>query len=100
MTGTDTDPRTHATPPAYVVPPELVERAISWQDDDPDEVTRAELDAVIDAARSGDTQAGADLADRFAGMLEFGTAGLRGALGAGPPRMNRSGWTRAALQQR
>jgi len=87
---------THATPAAYVVPPELLERATSWQDDDPDEVTRAELDAVIDAARSGDAEAGADLADRFAGMLEFGTAGLRGALGAGPNRMNRSVVIRAA----
>ena len=94
--GAATDPMTHATPGAYVVPPELLERATSWQDDDPDEVTRAELDAVIDAARSGDAEAGADLADRFAGMLEFGTAGLRGALGAGPNRMNRSVVIRAA----
>ena len=94
--GAATDPMTHATPAAYVVPPELLERATSWQDDDPDEVTRAELDAVIDAARSGDAEAGADLADRFAGMLEFGTAGLRGALGAGPNRMNRSVVIRAA----
>ena len=31
-----------------------------------------------------------DLADRFAGRLEFGTAGLRGAMGAGPNRMNRA----------
>ncbi|MGH3308780.1 MAG: phospho-sugar mutase, partial [Nocardioides sp.] len=34
--------------------------------------------------------------DRFAGTLEFGTAGLRGALGAGPNRMNRVVVTRAA----
>ena len=37
-----------------------------------------------------------DLADRFAGTLEFGTAGLRGALGAGPNRMNRVVVLRAA----
>jgi phosphomannomutase len=38
----------------------------------------------------------ADLADRFDGTLEFGTAGLRGALGAGPNRMNRVVVMRAA----
>ena len=81
---------------AYVVSPDLLERATSWRDDDPDEVTRAELDAVLAAATSGDAEAGADLADRFAGMLEFGTAGLRGAMGAGPNRMNRSVVIRAA----
>ena len=83
-------PRTRATPPAYAAPLELLERATSWRDDDPDAVTRAELDAVIEAAASGDAEVGADLADRFVGMLEFGTAGLRGALGAGPNRMNRA----------
>ena len=33
---------------------------------------------------------GRSLADRFAGRLEFGTAGLRGAMAAGPNRMNRA----------
>ena len=34
--------------------------------------------------------AGEELRDRFAGRLTFGTAGLRGAMGAGPNRMNRA----------
>ncbi len=36
-----------------------------------------------------DGPAARELADRFDGRLEFGTAGLRGALGAGSNRMNR-----------
>jgi phosphomannomutase len=67
-----------------------MERARAWAADDPDPVTRAELEALIEA---GDT---AELADRFDGTLEFGTAGLRGALGAGSNRMNRIVVTRAA----
>ena len=75
---------------------DLLERARAWAAEDPDDQTRAELEAVLAAAESGDEAATADLADRFAGTLEFGTAGLRGALGAGPNRMNRIVVIRAA----
>ncbi|MFZ0142329.1 MAG: phospho-sugar mutase [Aeromicrobium sp.] len=62
---------------------ELLERARDWLSQDPDPVTRDELQRLIDA----DDTAG--LQDRFAQRLQFGTAGLRGELGAGPNRMNR-----------
>ena len=75
---------------------DLLERARAWAAEDPDDQTRAELEAVLAAAESGDETATVDLADRFAGTLEFGTAGLRGALGAGPNRMNRVVVIRAA----
>jgi phosphomannomutase len=94
-----TDSATTDTPAdamPYAVPQDLLERASSWRDDDPDEATRAELDAVLEAALTGDVAACAQLENRFAGMLEFGTAGLRGAMGAGPNRMNRSVVIRAA----
>src|ERR687889_2111250 len=71
----------------------LLESARAWAAEDPDEQTRAELEALVAAAERGEET---DLADRFAGTLEFGTAGLRGALGAGPNRMNRVVVTRAA----
>ena len=54
-----------------------------WLAADPDPATRAELESLIDA---GD-QAGID--DRFGDRLRFGTAGIRGPMGAGPNRMNR-----------
>ncbi|WP_055543332.1 phospho-sugar mutase [Streptomyces neyagawaensis] len=69
---------------------ELTARARTWLAEDPDAETREELAGLIDA---GDT---AELAARFSGTLQFGTAGLRGELGAGPMRMNRSVVIRAA----
>ena len=69
--------------------PALLASAAAWRDQDPDDETRAELDDLIERAGAGDSEATADLADRFAARLEFGTAGLRGAIGAGPNRMNR-----------
>lgn len=79
-----------------MVPPmdNLLAAARAWATDDPDPQTRAELEAVIADVEAGAD--GADLADRFDGTLEFGTAGLRGELGAGPNRMNRVVVTRAA----
>ncbi|MFP5336500.1 MAG: phospho-sugar mutase [Actinomycetes bacterium] len=68
---------------------DLLAAARAWAADDPDDETRAELQALVARAETGDTEAVADLADRFSGLLQFGTAGLRGALGAGPNRMNR-----------
>ncbi len=74
----------------------LLDRARAWAADDPDPATRAELTGVVAAVQAGDVDAAEDLADRFAGTLAFGTAGLRGALGAGPNRMNSAVVLRAA----
>jgi phosphomannomutase len=70
---------------------ELRERVAAWVADDPDPGDRAELGALADRAFGGpDAAALAELRDRFAGRLEFGTAGLRGVVAAGPNRMNRA----------
>ncbi|MFL6128230.1 MAG: phospho-sugar mutase [Mycobacteriales bacterium] len=58
--------------------------AEQWLAEDPDPATRDELRALLDA---DDEPA---VADRFAGRLAFGTAGLRGPLRAGPNGMNRA----------
>ena len=64
----------------------LLITARAWLVAEPDADLRDELGAAIIAAERGDA---ADLADRFAGRLQFGTAGLRAAVAAGPMRMNR-----------
>jgi phosphomannomutase len=60
----------------------LTARARAWLDDDPDQADRAELEALLAA---NDRE---EIRDRFRASLEFGTAGLRGLIGAGPNRMN------------
>ncbi|MFI6472371.1 phospho-sugar mutase [Streptomyces sp. NPDC050516] len=69
---------------------DLIARAQAWLAEDPDSETREELAKLIESADAE------ELAARFSGTLQFGTAGLRGELGAGPMRMNRSVVIRAA----
>ncbi|MDN3024391.1 phospho-sugar mutase [Streptomyces sp. S.PB5] len=69
---------------------DLIARAKTWLAEDPDTETRDELAKLIEA---GDVT---ELTARFSGTLQFGTAGLRGELGAGPMRMNRTVVIRAA----
>lgn len=72
------------------IDPQLDATARAWLDDDPDPSTRAELEALL---KDGDEAA---IEDRFRERLDFGTAGIRGAMGAGPNRMNVS-MVRAAV---
>src|SRR5579875_1244394 len=91
-----------------MISPELRARVSAWIADDPDQRDAGELRELLGRAESGAAGTGeqdagepgagamtaqaaaAELADRFAGRLRFGTAGLRGAVGAGPNRMNRA----------
>jgi phosphomannomutase len=66
--------------------------AEAWLADDPDPASRAELSRLL----AGLPGTAAELRDRFAGPLTFGTAGLRGRLRAGPNGMNLAVVTRAA----
>jgi phosphomannomutase len=96
--------------------PAVRDAALRWIADDPDPATRDELQRLLAAALAGaplalrsntqqtapgqavdpallriPTQSKApaeDLAERMAGMLRFGTAGLRGPVRAGPAGMN------------
>jgi phosphomannomutase len=80
--------------------PALIGRAMAWRDADPDPRTRRELDLLIERCTGVEDRtrraAQDDLSQRFSGTLTFGTAGLRGTLGAGPNRMNRAVVIRAA----
>lgn len=67
---------------------EIEERAQRWIENDPDEASRDELKRLVAKTAAGDAAAAKDLAERFVGPLEFGTAGLRGVIGAGESRMN------------
>ncbi|MFM7463762.1 MAG: phospho-sugar mutase [Actinomycetota bacterium] len=70
--------------------PSLVAECRKWIDDDPDPQSAAELESML---QSGDEAA---LRSCFQGLLEFGTAGLRGRMGPGPSQMNRAVVSRAA----
>jgi phosphomannomutase len=69
--------------------PTVIEQAKAWLAQDPDAETRTELQGLIQGATVGDSAALVALHDRFDERLEFGTAGLRGRIEAGPNRMNR-----------
>ncbi len=76
-----------------MIPAGLSSRVEAWIAEDPDPGDRAELRALLAASGQGGAPglaARAEITDRFAGRLQFGTAGLRGAIGAGPNRMNRA----------
>ncbi|GAM71177.1 phosphomannomutase [Vibrio sp. JCM 19236] len=61
----------------------MSEQISQWLARDPDPKTRDELQHLVD------TNNERELIDRFGSRLAFGTAGLRGMIGAGPNRMNR-----------
>lgn len=64
---------------------------MAWIEEDPDPKTRNQLQKLLDE------NAESEIKDCFQGFLEFGTAGLRGALGPGPSRMNRAVVSKTAL---
>ncbi|MFF1827982.1 phospho-sugar mutase [Paenarthrobacter sp. NPDC058040] len=75
---------------------QLINDARQWASQDPDPATSAALLELTQLAEDGDAGAAQELADSFNGTLQFGTAGLRAALGPGPNRMNRVVVRRAA----
>ncbi|TNM67940.1 phospho-sugar mutase [Streptomyces sp. NP160] len=91
--------------------PRTAARARAWAEGDVDDDDRAALLALLARAEGGGVhdgagddgtgdddaaRAAAEVASAVDGDLEFGTAGLRGALGPGSNRMNRAVVVRAA----
>lgn len=74
----------------------LLTEAREWAAQDPDPATKALLLELVRLVEDGDPAARQELEDSFRGTLQFGTAGLRAALGPGPNRMNRVVVRRAA----
>jgi phosphomannomutase len=60
----------------------LEQRTRAWAAADPDPSSKAELESLLAEGKWE------EIADRMAGQLEFGTAGLRGVVAAGSARMN------------
>lgn len=80
---------------------DLSRRAEAWAATDPDPATAAQLRETLARAHDAEPSPARDaalqeLSDAFCGTLQFGTAGLRAALGPGPNRMNRVTVRRAA----
>ncbi|MFY2506879.1 phospho-sugar mutase [Vibrio pectenicida] len=61
----------------------MMQQVTHWLERDPDPHTHQELKNLVEQKNNQ------EIADRFSQRLEFGTAGLRGKVGAGPNRMNR-----------
>ncbi|MBD7981250.1 phospho-sugar mutase [Oerskovia merdavium] len=81
----------------------FLEQVEAWIEADPEPADQVELRTLLTEADSPDprdhevrARARAELRDRFSGTLQFGTAGLRGEMAAGPNRMNRAVVIRAA----
>ena len=72
------------------IDPDLRDEVEAWIADDPDPKTAAELSTML---RENDLLA---IKKCFNGLLEFGTAGLRGRVGPGPSQMNRALVSRTA----
>lgn len=78
------------------LPSTLLDAIARFVRTEPDTDMNHELLALQNRAQTGDLAAKAELDDRFAGTLSFGTAGLRGAVAGGTNRMNRTNVRRAS----